>query len=260
MTTPNLGLFGVANFQTLHTLKACAYASLSNIRGEVIAETGYRVLTTVEKAKLKNPELFQVKLKRSGLLGDGSEYWDFIGDFEIAQQLFPDDDLANALLVQQGKSAPRLLAYVAVVCASDLPASQAWIDAALRYVITDLQARTENVNQWAKDIRLKYDALKPLAATGEKFVAGRQPKALGPLAKAITKYLKANKSRNVPTLEVWEALKSKPPNGLTFLENPRRGKFIEYDKRTYKGELRDTGYMAFGNAVSKVRKAMKITL
>lgn len=64
-----------------------------------------------------------------------------------------------------------------------------------------------------------------LMSTGQKFVNGRAPETLSPVARKIKAYLTKNPSAKAA--EVWNALKNAPPKGLDFRESTRLGRYIE---------------------------------
>ena len=99
-----------------------------------------------------------------------------------------------------------------------------------------------------KDYALWDDAIK-----GERMNGGRKPGALEPVAKKIRAYLQ--KHPNARALEVWNAIKGKPPKGYEFFDETAR-----VSRYVLKPDGRNMEWRTFENHVSKQRqKPPKIT-
>ena len=91
---------------------------------------------------------------------------------------------------------------------------------------------------------LREMAILPLAVVGQKFKVGRKPGSVGPIRKAVARFLK-----NDPGLKpraLWVMLKGVPPRGWTFCEN-RQGKYIEGPR------ARNVSYHHFQNIAKEER-------
>jgi hypothetical protein len=88
-----------------------------------------------------------------------------------------------------------------------------------------------------------------IAATGEKFRAGRTPNTSGPIRKAITKLLKSHP--DMKNKQLLDAIAAKPPRGWKYYDN-RTGKYFEGRKAgDHMGEGR------FYNICSEERKKIR---
>lgn len=87
-----------------------------------------------------------------------------------------------------------------------------------------------------------------LKAHGAKFRPGRKPGTVSKVRMFVRRFLAKNHAAKPAA--IWEALKARPPKGVTVYESPRLGKYIQTD-----GAL-DTGYATFRNIVSAEKKGL----
>jgi hypothetical protein len=92
------------------------------------------------------------------------------------------------------------------------------------------------------------------AELGKKMSQGRKQGTVSPIAKVIAKKLEVHPDSSAD--EIWNALKKKPPAGMTFMDG-RQGKYIEYFDKKGKRTRPDTGYKRFCNIVSAQRKLLQ---
>jgi hypothetical protein len=245
----NLGLFG-GQSSALLMLKECTLSRLANISPELVVRTGLQVAKAVATFKETKPEL--VPTVPGGLLGPSAVPLD---DFLIAEKLFDESDLVAALRVANKTAGPELLSYIATVFSAKDDPSPQWVDSALRYVLNKVISTNTLYENLATGIQEKLNILKPVAEHGKKFKA-RKLDSIGPLARAVRKHLRSDMAASAE--QVWTALAARSPKGLTFIDSttPSRRR-VEYDRKTHKGNLKDTSYRAFENAVSKQRKALQ---
>jgi hypothetical protein len=88
-------------------------------------------------------------------------------------------------------------------------------------------------------------AMQPKAVVGERFTAGRKAGTVSPLRLAVRRIL--TRRPKATTAEVWGALKARPPRGITFVDSPRLGRYVETEGRP------DTSYRSLANIVAKER-------
>lgn len=216
-----------------------------------IIATGFEVIRIVDTFKKKHPDKIPTK-PGGGLLNFGEPVR--VNDFELALHLVNTNDPAMAKLRKSAMGVPVLIAYLATIAnAKELP-EEHLLESALPFAVASLSVEGDIAKNWNQHLQTEIERLEPLAHTGAKFKAGRKSNSLGPLAKAVRSHLK--ESIDSSAKEVWSALSAKPPKGLTFCDN-RAGKYVEYDKRTVAGNLKDTNYPRFRNIVTEQRKYLK---
>lgn len=112
-----------------------------------------------------------------------------------------------------------------------------------------LLALLEQVDDEAK---VHIQALMPKAELGEKFAKGRKHGTVGPVRKAIAKYLKAH-GPDVKNPEIWDALFADPPRALSFFDN-RCGQYVEW--KTGEGTITSTSRKQFETICGEERKKL----
>jgi hypothetical protein len=240
---------GSYSFSTLTTIRGIAFRALEKFPKAQIADTGIKVVRLLETFKTKHPDKIPTK-PGGGLLDMGPLP---INDFELAQHLIATNDPAMAKLIKGAKGLPVLIAYLATLTnGAELP-SEYLLESALPYAVASLTVESEVSKLWNKDLQTEIERLLPLANKGAKF-KGKKLGALGPLAKAVRQRLKRWPDESAKS--IWNALSDSPPKGLTFCDN-RAGKYVEYDKRTFKGSLKNTNYRRFANIVSEQHTKLK---
>lgn len=244
-------VFGSYSFNTLTAIKGIAFRALEKFTTAQIADTGIKVVRLLKTFKAKHPDKIP-RVPGGGLLHfeTGVE----ANDFELALHLVNTNDPAMAKLIKDAKGLPVLIAYLATLTNGPKLPQESLLESALPFAVTSLTAESEVSKFWNRNLQTEIKRLKPLAHTGAKFTTGRKLNALGPLAKAVRLHLNKHLSDNAES--IWNALSDKPPKGLTF-HNNRIGKYVEYDKRTFTGNLKNTGYTTFANTVSAQRKSLK---
>lgn len=240
--------FGSYSFSTLTTIQGIAFRLLEPFTTEQIIDAGFKVIRLVDTFKAKHPDKIPTK-PGGGLLNFGEPVQ--VNDFDLAQHLVNANYPAMAKLQKSAKGLPVLIAYLATIAnAKDLP-EEHLLESALPFAVASLTVEGEIAKRWNQNLQTEIERLAPLAHTGAKFKAGRKPDSLSPLAKAVRAHLK--KSIDSSAKEVWFALSKKPPKGLSFRDN-HAGKYVEYDKRTGAGNLKNTGYLRFATIVSEQRQ------
>lgn len=243
--------FGNYNFSTLQAIQEIAFRTLEKFTTAQIVETGIKVSRLVQIYKKKSPD--KIPKKAGGGLINFGKLVD-VNDFELALHLVNANDPEMAKIVTGAKGLPVLTAYLSVLTnGAELPPEHL-LESALPFAIASLSAEGDVAKLWNQGLQVEIARLVPLASTGLKFKNGRKPEALGPLTKAVRNRLKAHPTENAAA--VWIALSSRPPKGLIFCDN-RSGKYVEYDKRTHSGNLKNTGYERFANIVSSEVKRRK---
>lgn len=252
----NLG-FGGVNFNTLETIKGIAFYSLQKFPVNDVLKTGNNVIQLLETFKQTHPDRIPKNtLHDGGLLAfdTGSIIVSVnVNDFELALHLLNTNDPSMALLVKEAKAVPVLLAYLAVITIGVHLPDASVLESALPFTVNSLKFDIADQERWNTKLRTEVERLLPLANKGAKF-KGKKLGALGPLAKAVRRHLKSRRRDNAEA--VWAALVANPPKGMTFQDN-RTGKYVEYDKRTYVGNLKNTGYRRFVNTVTEQKKKLK---
>ena len=125
-------------------------------------------------------------------------------------------------IAERGNGVPPLLAYIAVA-SLESPLGRYFDEgAALDFLVFRSLAET-------KKTRDEIAVLKPLAEHGQKFAVNRKVGHLGPVAKTIKAFMV--KQPDATAVQVWNALKARPPKGYAFMEN-RQGKYIEKGPKT----------------------------
>jgi len=242
--------FGSYSFSTLTTIQGIAFRLLEPFTPTQIIEAGFKVIRLLETFKAKHPDKIPTK-PGGGLLNFGEQVQ--VNDFELAMHLVNRNDPSMAKLRKSAKGVPVLIAYLATIAnAKELP-EEHLLESALPFAVASLTVEGAIAKNWNQHLQTEIERLEPLAHKGAKFI-GKQPDSLGPLAKAIRDHLK--KSADSSAEQVWSALSEKPPKGLKFNDN-HVGKYVEYDKRTGAGNLKNTNYRRFANTVSEQRKYRK---
>lgn len=239
--------FGSYNFMTLSVVKDLAFRTTHGYESETVVKTGFAVRTFLENYKAKYPE--KVPTETKGL-------WPVVGpvnDFQLAQHLLTTQNRTMLNLAKSAQGLNVLMAYAAVETIGTERPDESWLDSALSYGVGALSLETDLSKAWNKNMREVIGRLAPLAKTGEKFVKGRKKDGLGPLAKAVKEFLRDCPDASAEA--VWAALAKYPPKGMKFCDN-RQGRYVEYDKKTHAGKLKDTGFSTFANTVSAQRKAL----
>lgn len=232
---------------TLAILSTLTQQCLKGFSYNSIARAGLHVCDQVENFKRRMPKKVTTS---GGGISDASGA--AVDNFKLAEFLFPDYERFSDQKPATAKVTPKLLSYIATICTGSEIPSQDWIDSALFYVAVEVAAVNDVETDWNARLAQEVRSLEPLASTGKKFVSGRKSNSDGPLTKAVAAHLKRNVDHNPE--QVWTALAKKPPKGMTFVDSPKLGRYIEYDKRTHKGELKDTGFRRFANVVYRKRK------
>lgn len=240
---------GSYSFNALTTIRGIAFRAVEHFTTAQTADTGIKVIRLLETFKAKHPDKIPTK-PGSGLLDMGPLP---LNDFELARHLIDTNDPAMAKIIKGASGVPVLLAYLAIITSgSNLP-EEHLLESALPFAVASLAVESEAAKRWNKNLQTEIERLVPLANKGAKF-EGKKLGALGPLAKAVRQHLKKHLFDSPKS--IWIALSGKPPKGLTFCDN-RAGKYVEYDKRTFKGNLKNTAYGRFRNTVSEQRKKLK---
>lgn len=239
-------------FSALFVIRDITFYLLKKFTINQIVGTGNKVVRLLEAFRLQHPE--QVPTCKSG-----GGFFDIpiteipVADFELARHLIDTNHPDMASVVKGAKGVPVMLAYVATMTSGSGSPAEHFVESALPFVGQSLSVDAEESKRWGESLRAENERLAPLADTGAKFTSGRKTEALGPLAKAVRQHLKSRSRDNAEA--VWDALVANPPKGMTFQDN-RTGKYVEYDKRTSAGNLKDTGYRRFANIVSEQRKKL----
>ncbi len=241
---------GTYSFSTLATIRGISFRTLEGFSPDQIAVTGVKVARLVESFKAKHPSRVPNSPSGGGLLDVGLLP---INDFELAQHLIAIDDPSMAKVIKGANGMPVLLAYLAILSNGSSQPPEHVLESALPFAVNSLIVESEVARQWNEDLRIQIDGLVPLANKGAKF-QGKKVGALGPLAKAVKQILQYHPTRSAR--EIWNELKDDPPKGLSFFDNPA-GSYVEYDKRSIKGNLKNTNYDRFENIVSERRKELK---
>lgn len=241
--------FGGYSFNVLAVVSGITYRALEKFTTEQIFNTGIAVVHLLENFKAKHPE--QIPTKPSGGLLDMGPLP--LNDFELARHLIAMNDPAICRVIKGAKGVPVLFAYLAVLTKSKELPPDYLLKSALPYAVDSLTVESEVSRLWSEALQSRIERLEPLANTGAKFATGRKPEALGPLAKAVQRHLKDCRDDNPKA--VWGALAAHPPKGMTFHDN-RHGKYVEFDKRTFKGNLKNSDYRNFANIVYRERKRL----
>jgi hypothetical protein len=90
-------------------------------------------------------------------------------------------------------------------------------------------------------------ALRPKAAVGEKFTAGRKKGSVGRLRMWVRTFI--GKYPTASAAQAWAALAKRPPKGFTVVEGFRAHVWVD--------GAGETGLARFKNIVSEERRAMK---
>ena len=240
---------GSYNFSALQEIQRIAFRALEKFTPKQIVRIGLQVDLLLAGYRVNHPE--RVPKKTVGLLGSVVP----VDDFALALHLANTGNSDMAKIEKAAKSLPVLLAYLSVVISSPELPPDSFLDSALPFATACLSVDGEIAKFWNQILQTEIAQLAPLASKGLKFSKGKKEGAIGPLKAAIRKRLKDYPRENATA--VWSALSSKPPKGLAFCEN-RAGKYVEYDKRTHAGDLKDTGYRRFANIVTDEKKRLKI--
>ncbi len=240
--------FGSYSVSMLTTIRGIAFRVLEKFTTEQILNTGIAVVRLLENFKAKHPE--QIPTKPSGGLLDMDPLP--LNDFELARHLIAMNDPAICKVIKGAKGVPVLFAYLAVLTNSKELPPEYLLESALPYAVDSLTVESKVYRLWSERLQSRIERLEPLANKGAKFV-GKKPGSLGPLARAVQQHLKA--CRNDSPEAVWSALSRKPPKGMTFRDNPA-GKYVEFDKRTFAGNLKNSEYRNFANIVYRERKRL----
>lgn len=243
--------FGNYSFSTLQAIQGIAFRTLEKFTATQIVKTGLKVSDLLEDFKRTYPDKVPKKVG-GGLLNFGSPV--DVDDFELALHLVNANDPAMTKIVTDAKGLPVLTAYLSVLINGEELPPEHLLESALPFAIASLSVEGDVAKLWNQNLQTEIVRLVPLASTGLKFKSGRKKEALGPLTKAVRNRLKAHPTENAAA--VWIALSSRPPKGLIFCDN-RSGKYVEYDKRTHSGNLKNTGYERFANIVSSEVKRRK---
>lgn len=122
-----------------------------------------------------------------------------------------------------------------------------------RAEILELHAAGERIAAMRAGLELfaltGYVATEPERILGKKMSAGRKLGTVGPVRKAVAKYLTRHPSAKND--EIWGALKEKPPRGWTFMDNSL-GRYIEGPKAD-----REINFPRFRNICSEERRQLK---
>lgn len=247
--------FGSYSFSSLTAIRTIAFQVLGKFTTEQIFDTGVEVARLLQHFKDKRPEeIPNNEAGGGGLLGNGLLEMAPLpmNDFQFARHLVATNDPDMEKIVRDSKGVPVLLAYLAVLTnGKDLPPDHL-IEYALPYAVDCLAVESEVSKLWNRDLQTRIERLQPLATKGAKF-QGKKVGALGPLAKAVRSHLKDRPEDSADA--IWAALVASPPKGLIFLDNAQ-GRYVEYDKRTFAGLLKNTSYRRFANIVTEQRKSL----
>lgn len=246
--------FGSYNFSTLRAIQGIAFRTLEQFTATEIVKTGFKVSELLTAFKKSYPDKVVKQVISGGLLGDGSTYTAQLNDFEIARLLVETNDPAMRELVKGAKGLPVLMAYLSVITIGKELPPENLLESALPFAIASLSVEGEVAKLWNQNLQTEMTRLAPLASNGLKFQKGRKQASLGPLALAVRRRLERSPNENAAT--IWIALSGKPPHGLKFCDN-KTGKYVEYDKRTHSGSLKNTGYPRFSNIVTEQRKKLR---
>lgn len=250
----NFGLSG-RDIDTLAVVRQVAFQALSKYKSDQVVEAGLGLARIVEFIRINRPDQIPKKKIGGGLLGDGKPVEVSVNDFELAESLVNANHPGIAELTSL--DVPVLMAYLSVISIrNEMPRSDV-IASALHYTVNSLTFKNLGLEAWSERLQADVDRLQPLADTGRKFKRGRPENAVGPLTRAIVRHLNKNPTDNPD--QVWAAFKRSPPKGMTLIDspNPKLGRYIEYDKRTHAGNLKDTSFRAFANIVYRKRKELQ---
>lgn len=243
--------FGSYNLSTLQAVQGIAFHKLEKFTSKQVVETGLKVFQLLEDFKKNYPDKIPTESGRSVFDFDSRIN---VNDFELARHLVRTNDPEMGKIAKGAKELPVLFAYLSVLTLFEELPPEHLMESALSYAIESLSLEREVVNIWNQALQNQMTQLAPLASKGLKFNKGKKEGAIGPLTAAIRKRLKDYPRENAAA--VWSALSSKPPKGLVFCDN-RAGKYVEYDKRTHAGNLKNAGYARFANIVSSEVKRRK---
>lgn len=237
--------FGNYNYSALTEIRQIADRLLEGFYKAQIIETGCNVIRVLEDFKKQHPD--KIPTKRVGGLLDMGPFP--INDFELALHLVGSNNPAMTEAVMRAERLPALIAYLETYLEilgnnSKLP-DESWLESALSYAILARTIEGDVAKLWNQYLQKDVEELRPLAKTGQKFINGRKPAALGPVAKKVKAYLQKNPKAK--PLDVWSALAKSPPSGLTFMDTSSLGRYVE------KGSQTVMEWRRFQNLVSKHR-------
>ena len=247
----NLG-FGSYSFSALFVIRNIAFQLLKELTVDQIVDTGNSVSRLLETFRLQHPEQVPTCKSGGGLLNVPISTVP-VADFELARHLIDTNHPDMASVVNGANGVPVMLAYVATMTSGSESPAEHFLESALPFVVQSLSVDAEVSKRWSESLRAENQRLASLADTGAKFTTGRKPQAVGPLARAVRKHLKDCRDDNPEA--VWVALAAHPPKGMTF-QNNRQGRYVEFDKRTFKGNLKNSDYRNFANTVYRERKRL----
>ena len=244
--------FGNYPFSALSVVREITFYLLKEFTANQIIDTGNKVSRLLEAFRLQHPEQVPTCKSGGGLLNTPIRTIP-VDDFELARHLIDTNHPDMASVVNGANGVPVMLAYVATMTSGSESPAEHFIELVLPFVAQQLNADAEASKRWSVRLRAENQRLAPLADTGARFTTGRKPQALGPLARAVRKHLKDYRDDNPEA--AWVALAAHPPTGMTFHDN-RQGKYVEFDKRTFKGNLKNSDYRNFQNIVYRERKRL----
>lgn len=237
--------FGSYNHSALTEIRRIAARLLEGFSTAQIIETGCNVIRVLEDVKKQHPD--KIPTKQVGGLLDMGPFP--INDFELALHLVGSNNPAMTEIIESANGLPALIAYLETYLEilgnnTKLP-DESWLESALSYAILAQKFEGDVAKLFNQDLKKDVEELRPLAKTGQKFVNGRKPAALGPVAKKVKAYLQKNPKAK--PLDVWCALAKSPPSGLTFMDTARLGRYVE------KGSETVMEWRRFQNLVSEHR-------
>ncbi len=246
----NLG-FGGDDHAIREAVKTVAFHSLDKYTAEEVVGAGLAVKALLDDFRKTHADQVPTYTSSGGLL-DLQPRTFAVNDFELALHLDANGHPAMATLQSNGP--PPLMAYLATATLGQDSLSTGALESALQYAIRSLTFGLAAKDHWNTQLQSELTRQTELASHGRKF-KGRKPEAEGPLTKVIRKYLKRHGGQN--PAQVWTALFSAQPEGMTFCESRKLGRYIEFDQRTKAGKIKNSDYKNFANIVYRLRKKLK---
>lgn len=210
------------NYTALTQIRQITAELLTEYTTEQIIEAGWNVIVVLSDFNKDHPDKIPTK-PGHGLLNIGPVRVD---DFELALHLVRSNYPAMVEVIERAKGLSPLIAYLEVRANNPvLRLTNSIIDSALGYAISSMKFDGDVAKLLNQELKKDVLRLRPLAMTGQKFVTGRKPMNLGPVAKMIKAFLQ--KYPKAKPVVVWVHLKNAPPKGMVFMENERFGRYIE---------------------------------
>lgn len=219
--------FGSYNHSALRQIRLLVPRLLEGFTTAQIAQTSGNVIRVLADFKQQHPDKIPTKPGGS-LLSIGPVQ---VNDFELALYFVDSKFPPMTDVIESANGLQPLIAYIEILTFDngELP-DESLFDSALSYLIASEKYEGDVAKLWNQELRKDVLRLAPLARTGQKFLTGRRPGKLGPVAKKIKTFLQ--RYPQAKAIVVWLHVKKSPPKGMVCMENARYGRYIEKGSET----------------------------